>query len=252
MKTLVILLALSLGLSVKTFAQCAPAACAGTSIQGLGGGNQTIPAGTTYYVPSGYTWTGNVSFTNLTSILCIDGTWTGTIAAASPNPGTINVNGTVSNATTWSFNGGGTVDINIKTGATFNITGFTISGGTFNITNCGTLTLTGNSTINGGTVLLDNYGSLILNGTFSSSTGGFTFHAEAGSDLRSFGAGTALSFSAGTFINDAHSCFKNNITFSGGTITNNACLSLQDVTINGSAAFTNNSVLNVNGNYNNS
>jgi hypothetical protein len=56
------------------YGQCplVASACAGTPISGAA--NLTIPSGTTYYVASGNSYSGNISFANGTSVLCIEGT----------------------------------------------------------------------------------------------------------------------------------------------------------------------------------
>jgi gliding motility-associated-like protein len=235
----------------KTFGQCplVPSACTGTPVSGSA--NITIPAGTTYYVPAGQTLSGNVTFASGTSVLCIEGTFTGDISGNPPAGATINVYGTVNSPNAWSFSGGG-MTINIFTGASFTISSWSTSGGTYTVNNCGTITTTGNIGSTGGTIVFNNYGSIVVGGVINSSNTGFTFNNKPGSSLTVNGPGNGIGFSAGTFVNDGNICVKNTAGFSGGSLTNNKCIQTTGFGISGSNAFYNNYIVVVTGDYNNS
>jgi hypothetical protein len=241
-----------IGAPIIADAQCtlsAPTTCTGTAITDASG-NVTIPTGTTYRVAAGVTYTKNVTFTDATSILCIDGTWTGS-PVASPPAGTINVNGIINSASTWSYNGGGLI-INVFSGAKVTIAEISISGGTYTITNCGYMTFTAATGIysNGGTFTINNYDVININGTLDNSNSGFTFNNNAGSKLY---IGNNFTFSAGTFVNAAdYFCVTSTMTFSGGTLTNNKCLHTTTYSVSGSGAFTNNYSIYISGNFSNS
>lgn len=223
-----------------------PTACTGTPISGSA--NVTIPAGTTYYVPTGQTFSGNITFATGTATLCVQGTFTGDISGNPPAGATINVNGVVNSGSPWSFSGGGAT-INIFTGASFTVPSWNTTGGTYTMNNCGTFTTTFDLFNNGGVVTINNYGVVNVKGTLTSANPNFTFNNKATGTMY---VGVNFSFSAGIYINDGDFCVKADTHFSGGAFTNNKCLSTTTYNISGSNAFTNNYSITINGNYTNS
>lgn len=234
-----------------SYSQCSltPVACTGTEM--ASSGSVTIPSGTTYKISSGNSSSATVTFTDATSILCIEGTWTGKPAGVSPGGGKIDVYGTISNATAWGTYSGGALTLNVYEGGTMTINSFATSGGTYAITNCGDITFTAATGIssNGGTFTINNYAAININGTLNNSNNGFTFNNRTGSQLY---IGSNFTFSNGSFINSGKLCVTATTNFSGGTFTNSDCFRTTSYTISGSGAFTNNNYITVVGNLSNS
>lgn len=254
------------------YCQCplVPAACTGTPKSGST--NITIPSATTYYVPVATTLSGNVAFTDGTSVLCIEGTWTGALSSSVPPAGaTINLYGTYTTGTSFSISGGG-INVNIFPGAKFTSGGIAISSGTNNFMICdslkiypsgnitlssGTNTITNHGTITlksgfinptAGTNTIDNYGTIrLLSGYYLAQNAGTTFHNYATGSLLAYGTNNGIT--SGTFINDGSSCTTGSYSASGGTFTNNSCISTNALSLSGGGTYTNNSAMNIFGDF---
>jgi gliding motility-associated-like protein len=245
---LIVLSCISTFTPIIVNAQCplVAAACTGTPVSGSG--NVTIPAGASYYIPVGQTLSGDVTFGSGTSVLCIEGTWTGKPSGNPTAGATINVYGTVNNTSSWTFNGGGAT-FNIYPGGSFTIDGWNTNGGNFFFNNCGTMTTINNFTTSSN-VTINNYGLFKTKGSLSTN-GNLIFHNEPSGSIFVEGPG-GLTFSSGTFINDGYICVKVNTNFNGGSLINNACIASTDFGTNASNSFVNNGVVTITGNFFNS
>lgn len=233
-------------------AQCTltDAACTGTEMAASGA--VTIPSGTTYKISAGNTSSATVTFTSNTSILCIAGTWTGSPANGSPGGGTIDLYNAITSNAAWSYNGGALI-INVHSGGVLSAASLEVDGGTFTITNCGTMNFTASSGdglyAHGGTFTINNYGALNITSTLHSDNTSFTLNNKTGSYMY---IGANYTFAAGTFVSDGDLCVTVTTTFSGGTFTNNKCFRTTSYTISGSGAFHNTYSIYINGNFTNS
>lgn len=233
-------------------AQCTltDAACTGTEMAASGA--VAIPSNTTYKISAGNTSSATITFGNASSILCIEGTWTGKLTDGSPGGGTINVYGVVNSSADWSYNGGAAI-INVHAGGTFSARSLSVSGGTFTVTNCADMNFTASSGdgiySHGGTFTINNYASINITSILHSDNTNTFFNNYPGSQMY---VGNNFTFSAGSYINAGKLCVTATAAFSGGTLTNNDCFRTTTFNTSGSGAFTNNNYLTVVGNFDNS
>jgi gliding motility-associated-like protein len=237
---------LSTPLLVKAQCPLTPAACSGTPISGAA--SVTIPSGTSYYIPVGQTFSGNIAFADGTGTLCVEGSFTGCFSATPPLGAIMNVYGSVNCSTGWSFSNGG-LTTNIFPGATVILRNWDTQGGNHTLNNCGTFITTVDLFSNGGIVTINNYGIVNVKGTLTNANTNFTFNNKAGSQMY---IGGSFIFSNGLYVNDGDFCVVVKTQFTGGLFTNNACLNTTTYEISGSNAFVNNYNITISGDYINS